>query len=195
MYIGGDVYMLMRIRTFFMLLVMVYSSIYSDDFCVSLEPCWRSLGSAISERADFFGGKWVLIGTITMKKRARESIALCQLNFQWQGKYIDRLIGSLYCVSHDKKFIPTDEFLVSDAVWNNKKQQLQFKFNCATKLNTHTVFYLVLTVPEEIEKILRLGSFTIISHCLPLQMQDSLSQKNLTLSCCALDTSGKDKYN
>lgn len=161
---------------------------YSDDFCVSLEPCWRSLGSAASEKSDIFGGKWLLVGVITVKKRVKESVSLCQLNFQWQGDYIDQLIGSLYCVAHDKKFLPTDDFLVSDAVWNHKKQQLQFKFNCATQLNTHTVFYLVLTVPEAVERVLRCGSFTIVQHCLPLQMQDALSKKNLTLSCCALES-------
>lgn len=156
---------------------------WCTDFCLTFEPMWRPLGTRKAAEADRFGGKWILVGTIVIKKRVKENISLDQLNLKWNGVFIEKLIGSLYRGVPDKTFVPIDDCWLSDGVWNKKHQRLSFHFNGPEFLNSHSVFCLVLTIPDAIESMVRNGYFTVQQGCLPQLMQDAFAQKDLVIRC------------
>jgi hypothetical protein len=162
-----------------------HSNAILDDFVVTLESTWRCLddtdGSCLQ-----FGGKWVLIGNITFRKKSvKDSIHLNQLKLHWDGPFINALSASLYKKSFDptkKEFLPIDDYLVCDGCWNNTKQTLILTFDERQTLGAIEVFYVVLTVPQGLESILKQGSFSLEKKDLPLPFQQTCSPASLTLS-------------
>ncbi len=169
------------------LVCMGYAKCYANDVEVSIIPCWQPLGQKASSRPEFFGGEWVLVAKIILKKRIKDTISLCRLDLKWEGGHVENLIASLYHDIPDKKFLPTQPFLLADGIWNKKMQRLQFKFNCQEHLNSHTVLYLVFTVPEELKEVLRDGFFSIVGDTLPVQMQSSLTNSHVKVTCMVPD--------
>jgi hypothetical protein len=56
-----------------------------DHALVTLEPTWHCLDDNDGS-CDRFGGKWVLVGTITFKKKSiQDSLILNQLRLHWNG--------------------------------------------------------------------------------------------------------------
>src|ERR1700722_13511561 len=108
-----------------------------DPFVVLLEPCWNCLDDNDGS-CEQFGGKWVLIGNITFKKRAaKDSLQLQQLRLHWNGPYIEILNASLYKKNFDptkKEFLPIDEYLICDEIWNKVKQTLLLNFDAKQTL-------------------------------------------------------------
>ena len=134
------------------------SSLYTttNEFSVVLESKWENLESSTKKTKEF-GGKWVLVGSITFKKNSKESVNLNEIYLNWQGETIENLVGSLYKKKSDKNFIPIQDYLICDSAWNKTKQTLILKFDEKQTLGPSTTFYLVLTIPEEIEKTVRKG--------------------------------------
>jgi hypothetical protein len=152
-----------------------------SDFQVILEPMWENLQDD-SQRAKEFGGKWILLGSITFKKKSKEDIRLQNMCLKWNGQHIKHLNASLYRKSLDKKFLPIEENLICDSCWNKKTQTLVLNFNKKHRLGAVDVFYLVLTVPHNVEKKLRDGAFTIEEECLPEQFKPCARHDELTLA-------------
>lgn len=140
---------------------------------IIMEPTWYDLECNSGRCTDYFGGKWILVGTITFKKKCKDAVELTKLHLRWQGQKIDNLVSSLYTKAVDQdKFIPIENNLVCDGIWNKSKQTLMLKFDKKQHLNVTNIFHLVLTVPKELEKKLRHGSFELIENLLPEQFQE-----------------------
>ena len=158
---------------------------HKDDFAVSLESTWHCLDDSNGSCAQF-GGKWVLIGNITFRKKSvKDSIHLNQLKLHWNGPFISTLSASLYKKNFDptkKEFLPIDDYLICDGCWNNNKQTLSLNFDERQILGAVEVFYVVLTVPDRLESILRQGSFSLEKNELPLPFQQAYSPQSLQLT-------------
>lgn len=137
---------------------------------------WENLErrASTSER---FGSKLILIGTLNFKKRAHEPIALDHLDLQWHGAYIDNLSSSLYHKKNNHKFIPLEDNLICDGMWNKQKQRITFKFNKPYGLSAHTQFYVVLSIPSALENAVKDGWFTIEKASMPEIIQCSIPDK------------------
>ena len=156
-----------------------------DDFLVTLESTWHCLDDSDGSCSQF-GGKWVLIGNITFRKKpVQDSIHLQQLKLHWHGPFIDALSASLYKKNFDptkKEFLPIDDYLVCDGCWNNSKQTLVLSFDERHTLGAVEVFYVVLTVPTLLEPILKQGSFSLEKNDLPLPFQQAYMPQTLQLT-------------
>lgn len=153
----------------------------SNDFSIIIESKWQDLEKEPA-KAKEFGGKLILVGSITLKKRSKEHVSLSKIYLRWNGCLIENLIGSLYKKELDKDFHPIEEYLVCDGVWNKNKQRLLFEFDEKQTLGPTNIFYVVLTVPEELEKTLKNGSFEIEHSCLPELLQQCTVNQELALS-------------
>ncbi|HLW73358.1 MAG TPA: hypothetical protein VKR54_04900 [Candidatus Babeliales bacterium] len=154
----------------------------AEDFNITLKPKWCNLDENCNKAAEF-GGKWILVGSITFKKRCKDPICMDTINLHWNGETIDNLIASLYKKNLDKElFLPIEENLICDGLWNKAKQTLVLNFDEKENLGPTTIFYLVLTVPESIESILKKGSFCIEEQCLPKPFKQCAQHEKLSLA-------------
>jgi hypothetical protein len=154
----------------------------AETFNIALKPKWRCLEENC-EKAATFGGKWILAGSITFKKRCKDPIYIDTINLHWNGDNLDNLIASLYRKNLDKElFLPIEENLVCDGVWNKNKQTLVLNFDEKESLAPTTTFYLVLTVPDGIEPVLKKGSFCLEEQCLPKPFKQCAQQEKLSLA-------------
>lgn len=152
------------------------------DCTIVIEPKWRDLEYDHHHNIELFGGKWILAGSITFRKKSKDTIYLSKLTFRWKGIKLDNLLGSLYKKDLDKRFLPIEEFLISDSSWNRKKQTLVFNFKKKVSLGPKNIFYLVLTVPEKIEPTLKQGSFIVESNGLPIPFKSLARNQSLNLA-------------
>ena len=148
---------------------------------VTIKPEWKNLDEP--EKAEKFGGQWILAGKITIKKRIKDAIFLQELDLKWEGKEkIKSLNASLYRQTPNQELIPIEETLICDGHWNSNKQLLQLKFDHKEYLSTQSIFCLVLTVSENLEPILKQGSFKVLTENLPRQLQPAAQKKDLRIS-------------
>jgi hypothetical protein len=148
---------------------------------VSIKPEWRNLDD--QEKSEKFGGKWMLAGKITIRKRIKDTITLQALDLKWEGKeIINNLNASLYRQTPNQELIPIEETLVCDGHWNKDKQLLQLKFDHKEYLHTQSIFCLVLTVSNQLEPILKKGSFKVITQNLPYQLKPAVIKNDLRIS-------------
>lgn len=152
-----------------------------EDFDVTLQPEWTNLDENNTTVHDF-GGKWMLAGSITFKKKIKEPVSIKRILLTWNGDTINNLIASLYKKDLDKGFLPIEDNLLCDGVWNKAKQTLILNFDEKETLGPVTIFYLVLTVPESLEPLLKTGSFCIDEQCLPAAFKDCANNKTLSLA-------------
>lgn len=152
-----------------------------EDFSILLESKWQNLEHN-QEKNKAFGGKWILIGSIIFEKKSEEVISINKINLQWNGDNIENLIGSLYKKHPEKNFIPIQDNLVCDGIWNKTKQLLMLKFDNKLSLGPTTTFYLVLTIPEHIEPVLKKGSFCLEEHCLPDPFKHCAHKRQLSIA-------------
>jgi len=174
--------------TLYVLLIFIISHacIYPDtkNFYITLDPIWKDLEHD-PQKSKHFGGKLILAGKLTFKKKESvEPIYLNHLELIWHGKKIDTLVGALYKKNLDpnkKDFIPIEDYLVCDGIWNKNKQALILNFDQKYTLGPINTFYLVLTVPESLDAILHNGSFCLEKQCLPYRLKQSLESDSLAL--------------
>ena len=152
-----------------------------EDFSILLESKWQNL-ERNQEKNKAFGGKWILIGSIIFEKKSKEVISINEINLQWNGGNIENLIGSLYKKHPEKNFIPIQDNLVCDGIWNKTKQLLMLKFDNKLSLGPTTTFYLVLTIPEHIEPVLKKGSFCLEEYCLPDPFKHCAHKQQLSIA-------------
>jgi hypothetical protein len=166
---------------------LLIASTHSDDFQLIIEPTWHNL-QPDSAKTELFGGKWILAGSITFKKKAKEAVNLNKLFLRWNGDHLDDLVASLYRKPPDKEFIPTQEHLVCDGTWNKVRQTLQLTFDQNHHLGLYNTFYLVLTVPESLETLVKQGTFEIVHHLLPEPFRIATAHQHLCLTLDAVDS-------
>lgn len=154
----------------------------SESFQLILEPRWDDLEQN-AQKEEQFGSKLILIGKITFKKKIKDDIKLSKIFLQWHGKSIDSLSGSLYKKEPDKEFMPIEEHVICDSTWQKEQQSLILNFNQTQKLGIHSEFYLVLSVPQALEKTLKAGHFSIEEKCLPELLQESAKNEGLIIAC------------
>lgn len=170
-----------RYRTITALLTIGWS-LCASDCSIKIQPQWQSLERA-NTKADTFGGKWILIGTITFRKTCRDAVKIDRLALEWHGPKLSQLVGSLYKKIPSKDFAPIDENFLSDGSWNTATQQLFFDFpERSQTLGPLSIFYIVLTVPDAVEPLLKQGSFTIIRQQLPLLFEQAMAAAPLDLA-------------
>lgn len=164
-----------------MIICILTLVLYPLENDIILEPKWQEICNN-NNKCCSFGGKWVLVGSITFKRKSKNPIFLDQINFVWHGEKIDNLIASLYRKPYNKEFFAIEENLICDGLWSEKTQTLVFEFGDQQKLNPTTVFYVVLTVPHSMEPILKSGHFYLKDNCLPHPFKQSLPQEKLILT-------------
>ncbi len=138
----------------------------SDRFNIIVKAKWRDLECDNKKNIDF-GGRWMLVGSITFKKQCKDPLSITAISLHWNGQAIDNLVASLYKKSFSKEFLPIEKNLICDGTWNKAKQSLIFNFDEKETLLPTTTFYLVLTIPAELEDILTNGTFSLEEHYLP----------------------------
>jgi len=152
-----------------------------EDFDITIKSKWCDLDGNCTKSADF-GGKWILVGSITFKKRSKSPIFIENITLHWNGDALDNLVGSLYKKSLDKDFLPIEANLICDGLWNKNKQRLILNFDEKENLGPTTIFYLVLTIPESIEPVLKKGFFYIEEQCLPKAFKHCAHDEKLSLA-------------
>jgi hypothetical protein len=152
-----------------------------EDFNVILAPQWHDLEYS-QEKAKQFGGKWILAGSITFKKKAKDTVHLSRIYLQWEGLPIENLVASLYKTDSDKPFLPIQENLVCDGVWNKAQQTLMLNFEKKETLGFTNIFNVVLTVPDELEPTLKNGSFNVLPTSLPEPFKEYAHEHSLSLT-------------
>jgi len=152
-----------------------------EPFKILLEPKWVNLDTN-PERAKEFGGKWILAGSITLKKRSPEVLFLDKMKLTWEGEKIEKLIGSLYEKNDMMEFLPIEKYLLSDSMWKSSTQQMILHFHRPLTLGAINTLYLVLTVPEELENILKKGKFTLEHVNLPVQYRHHVKGQELSIA-------------
>lgn len=158
----------------------------NDPYKIIIEPLWEDLDK---NRPNTFDSKWILIGSITFEKRPKEPITMHRLHLKWQGEqHLENLTASLYRKYPDKDFYPFESNLVCDGVWCQGKQTVILTFNEEKTLGPRTIFYFVVTVPHDLESILKKGSFALLSHTLPESFRPMLENENLCLSLDAINS-------
>jgi len=157
------------------------SAIDQNNFKIILEPKWENLEND-QERIAHFGGKWILAGSITFKKKVKDYIRLSQITLQWSGPYLEKLTGSLYEKNFEKTFYPIQDFFISDGIWNKKAQTLTLTFDRLCLLQAVNTFLLVLTIPVDQEESVKTGSFSIADMSLPEEFKESIKAQKLSLS-------------
>ena len=136
------------------------------ECAISMEPRWDQLTSQVPEYVR--GGKSIVVGSITFRKKCKYPAKLETITLAWHGKPIEKLSGSLYKKIPDKPFAPLESNFVADSSWNQTKQKLHFSFSDNKQsLGPTNIFYVVLTVPPGLERTLRNGSFSLSHHNLP----------------------------
>lgn len=161
--------------------LLSFTTFSTEHFDILLKSKWRNLDQNNHSIIDF-GGKWVLVGSITFKKKSKEPLFIDTLNLTWNGKHIDHLVASLYKKNLSRDFLPIEDNLVCDGIWNKTKQTLMFNFDEKETLNPTTTFYLVLTIPNDLEPILKNGAFVLEEHCLPKPFKQNSQTMHLSLA-------------
>ncbi len=167
---------------FFGVYVCMSMYIYTrEDYQIILEPRWEDLEEDAS-RAMQFGGKLLLVGSIIFKKNAKDPVLLNYIQLSWKGEIIDNLVCSLYKKIPDRDFLPIQDYLVCDGVWNKRKQQILLRFEQEQFLGPTTIFYLVFMMPEHLEKTVKSGFFSIDECCLPGPFKQCVCPEQLNLA-------------
>jgi len=160
--------------------LLVGSTKKTNKFSIVVEPKWENL-----EKNNFkqlFTDKWVLAGDITFKKKAPDFITLAELHLTWKGKRIEHLLGSLFEKGNYGDFMPIEKNLICDSRWKSSEQKLILKFKKPKTLHTVNQLALVLTVPKDIEKVLRDGYFEIEASTLPQPYKEYVTQHHVKLA-------------
>jgi len=159
-----------------------------DPCKVVVQAKWQNLENN-PKRIKRFGGKWILVGSIVFKKRSSDIIYLDEIQLTWKGKPIDNLVGSLYEKHDMSSFLPIEKYLICDSQWKQSTQQLLLRFNNPLTLGAVNTFYLVLTVPQNIEPILKKGHFAVEQAGLPFPYRQYVKENNLSITLNTLPLS------
>ncbi len=160
----------------------LFCPIVASDCLISMEPQWDNLCKD-PDHIVRFGGKWIVIGSISFRKKIKDPTKLEKLKFAWHGKPIDHLHGSLYKKLPEKDFLAIEQNLVCDSSWNKARQEMTLDFhNNQQSLGPLNIFYLVLTVPPMLEDTIKSGHFSLLKHGLPVSFQNQAHALKLDIA-------------
>jgi hypothetical protein len=159
---------------------------------LDITPKWTKLDS--DKHAQEFGGKWVEVAEIVIKRRDKEFIRLEEIDLAWHGEEIKNLVASLFRKEQNRDLIPVEESLICDGTWNRKDQVLKLHFEEKEYLQPTTIFCLVLTVPDDLEPRLKKGHFDLLPESLPHQLRPAVEKKNLRISMLASNSRTSRKH-
>jgi hypothetical protein len=145
-----------------------------EHFEIVLMPEWTLLSNN-KNNASLSGERWVLVGTITFKKKSKEPLALSKLVLNWNGSFLDTMTASLY-----QKPVFIEENIISDGIWNKARQVIIFNFDKIT-LHPTTTFYLVLTIPTTKIDLFKNSCLSCCPECLPQQFKEAAQSLSLPL--------------
>ena len=118
------------------------------------------------------------MGKRKSKRKSKEPLSIDTLAMRWNGNQLENLITSLYKKKPSKEFLPIEENLICDGIWNKTRQTVIFNFDEKETLYPITTFYLVMTIPLSTEPILKNGTFSLLEHNLPKPFKQSLHAMN-----------------
>ncbi|MBN1549643.1 hypothetical protein JW872_03205 [Candidatus Babeliales bacterium] len=157
---------------------------------IHINPQWVKLDTD-SEKAERFGGSWILAGDIVFKNKSPNVIKLDAFDLQWQGAPLEHLSATLFKKDEHDQIMPIQEHVISDGYWSQKEQTLKFRFDQKYALSALNKFYLVFTVPKDIEDTLKTGTFSLNKRHLPYQYQRALRNKSLNLSYATISPNAR----
>lgn len=137
-------------------------------YSIVLEPKWENIENN-EDKMKQFGTKWLLVGSITFKKKSKQIVNLSKLTLHWRGPHLKNLVGSLYKKNPDRQFFAIEDHLLCDGQWNTTKQALIFNFNKVQLLGPLNIYYITLTIHSSLEALIKSGSFTLEAIGLPDQ--------------------------
>jgi hypothetical protein len=143
-------------------------AIVSHQCELSVKPLWQKL----QRDSASLQGDWIVVGTLTFRKKLAEPVHLTTLALSWQGETLQNVQASLYRTEVNEPFFATDDYWVSDGIWSREKQQLFFKLDRKKALSAITTFHLVLTIPLSLNAVFKSGFFKIDSCSLPTHYQN-----------------------
>ena len=153
-----------------MLIICCCSSLESKNYELLIEPAWKRLD--INDKlAARMGGALIHAGTIVLKKKVRSIAYLDDITLEWHGSKLTRLSASLYKNQPGKRFLAIEQNCVCDSVWFCDEQKLVLRLLPPQLVESFNNYYLVLTVSQEIEPLIKRGFFTVVprsgGHVLP----------------------------
>jgi len=157
-----------------------------DLYGIQVETKWENIEQN-EEKIKQFGSKWLLVGGITFKKKSKDSVNLSKLSLRWRGPKLCNITGSLYKKNPDRPFLAIEDQLLCDGIWNKTKQTLIFNFNEEQSLGPLNIFYVTLTVPAEIEALVKNGSFALDATGLPTPYRRRARNTQLVLAFDTLE--------
>jgi len=161
-----------------------------QDCSIIIESQWEDLDKNKEKAQATFGGTWILVGTITFKKKCNAQVNLQEIRLKWHGAHLDQMTGELFISKDCGPLKPINENHVADSQWGKSSQTLLLRFDHAISLHPTTVFHLVLTVPENQEQLLK-GTFTIEPNYLPEVFQEAAQKEPLAIN---IEVSGSEVH-
>ncbi len=146
---------------------------------MDMTPQWHEL-----DTSNRFDSKWVIAGTLSIKKRMVHTLRIESMTLAWHGPEITNLKCSLFKMPYEKiDTFATDENLISQGTWSKKYQRIHLKFTTPEYINDPVAFYgLVMTFDTATEQLLKQGYFEMVPDSLPDQLQKSVQGSPLKLS-------------
>lgn len=131
-----------------------------------------------------FSSKWVMAGTLSIKKRMEHTLRIESMTLAWHGPAIERLEGSLFKMPRGKKEIfAIDENLISKGIWSIKFQRMHLHFSVPEYIHDPVALYgLVFTFDTQTEDLLKQGYFEIVPDLLPEPLQKSMKNAPIKLA-------------
>ncbi len=115
--------------------------------------------------------------TLSFTKKTPDEAFLKTVKLQWEGPPIrtHKIKGTLFKKLNEGRH-PIHENHIASSTWDEHTQCLTFTLSSPFPLQGTTKFSIVLTVNKDIEKLLKKGSFSLITTSLPEAFQAAKKQ-------------------
>ncbi len=146
-------------KYFLILLLSLSSYILADDFSLNITSTWYNFGKYKNPLESNTLTEFIIVKTPKV-------LYFKNIKFKWIGKPIKKLAASLYKKKREHDILaPITDNIVSDGVWNTKKQELSFMLEHEKMISVNN-YYLILSYPINIEKKIKNGKFLPSQTCL-----------------------------
>jgi hypothetical protein len=148
---------------------------------LTIERAWKRLDT--NDRvAEHMGGALIHAGTIVLKKKIRAIAYLDDITLEWHGKGLDHLSASLYKNQPGKRFLAIEQNCMCDSFWIKDQQKLILRLMPPQLVESFNNYYLVLTVPVDLEPIIKKGFFTVVPRAGGMILSESLIKNPVKLA-------------
>ena len=130
---------------------------FDDVFSHSATSTWKEYSVGACGRG-IRKKKCVWVSSITFK--SKKALKLTLIKLRWRGDRVNKLFASLFHKrDNELTVVPIEENLVSDGIWDKKKQEITF--NLDEKIVAVNKYYLVINFPYNCERALKEGFFVV----------------------------------